>query len=322
VKTRYVARSAAEMDRLRNVWESLYRSADHTIFQTFAWNRLAAAHFGREAPFVSFFEDENGAALVPAAVTERSRVTILGERLFDYRDVLTVGDTAALAEAWRPIAELGFPLSVTAVRGRSADRWSFAGLLPFCAAPVVRRCDATADIIEANHRKLGRFSRRLRKQGLELRTHDGSSSVLLRWIYQEKARQFRGGNDNIFADERRAEFIVAVAALKPASCEIFTYQRGSRVIAALVTFRDGDVRRFYTVWFDSAWAKESPGQVLVYEATVDALRNGLDCDYMTGEQPHKARLATSSEQLYRVELSAEELREAVERISLPATEAA
>src|SRR5512133_2276766 len=124
------------MDKLRYVWDSLYRPGDHTLFQTFEWNRLAASHFGnREAPFVSFFEDENGAALVPAAVVDNSRVTILGERLFDYRDVLTVGDVSALAEAWRPIAELGFPLSVTAVRGCAADRWSFAGSLPFCAAP-------------------------------------------------------------------------------------------------------------------------------------------------------------------------------------------
>lgn len=309
------------MDRLRHAWESVFRLGEHTIFQAFSWNQLAADHFRREAPFVSLFEDDNGMALVPAAVADGVRMTFLGEKLFDYRDVLAVGDTSALAEAWRPIAELGFPLSVTAVRGRSADRWNFAGLAPFCSAPAVRRSEASAKSMEAHHRKLGRFSRRLRKD-VELKIHDGSSSELLRWIYQQKARQFRGDVDNIFSDTRRAEFIVAVGALQPASCEIFTYERGSRIVAALVTFRDGDVRRFYTVWFDIAWAKESPGQVLVYEATLETLRNGLDCDYMTGEQLHKTRLATSSEPLHRVEMSSVELRSALDRMSQPALQAA
>lgn len=323
LKKRYIARSAAELDALRNIWNSLYAAGEHTLFQSFDWNRLAASHFAdREASFVSYYEDDNGAAIVPAAIGDGHRLAFLGERLFDYRDVLAAGEPTALREAWRPVAELGLPLSLAALRSCAAERWSYAGVLPFCAAPSVLRRNTSAEHLEAEHRKLGRFSRRLRRQGLELRTYDGSFGKLIRSIYQQKARQFRGSTDNIFADERRAAFMVSAAALRPASCEIFTYEQGSRVVAALVTFRDGTVRRFYTVWFDSSLARESPGQVLVYEATLEALRNGVDCDYMTGEQSHKTRLATSSEPLYRVELSAGELCDAIARINLPAAEVA
>jgi CelD/BcsL family acetyltransferase involved in cellulose biosynthesis len=301
------------MDSLRDRWEALYDTGEHTMFQSLAWNRLAAHWFAdREQPFVSYFENDNGAALVPAVIAGK-RIGIIGERLFDYRDVLTAGDLVAVAEAWRPIAELDLSLSVTAVRGVSLARWATLSPSEFCDAPAVRRCEASADSIEACHRKLGRFNRRLRRQGVTLHGYNGTSSELLRWIYRRKAEQFNGSPDNMFADVRRAEFVVAAAAMRPSSCDIFTYELENHIVAALVTFRDTDVRRFYTVWFDSTWAKESPGQVLVYEATLAALGDGLDCDYMTGEQPHKARLATSAQSLYRIELAAEEFRRSIDR---------
>jgi CelD/BcsL family acetyltransferase involved in cellulose biosynthesis len=46
---------------------------------------------------------------------------------------------------------------------------------------------------------------------------------------------------------------------------------------------------------------------LIYEVTRQSLGEGLDCDYMTGEQPYKLRLATSSVPLYRVQATADQL---------------
>jgi hypothetical protein len=40
--------------------------------------------------------------------------------------------------------------------------------------------------------------------------------------------------------------------------------------------------------------------VLVFAITQRSLAEGLDCDYMTGEQPHKLRLATSMTRLFKV----------------------
>ena len=45
-----VARSAAEIESLSSVWDSLL-GPDLTLFQSFRWNRLAAQIFGdREQP--------------------------------------------------------------------------------------------------------------------------------------------------------------------------------------------------------------------------------------------------------------------------------
>ena len=74
-----------------------------------------------------------------------------------------------------------------------------------------------------------------------------------------------------------------------------------------MTFVDGGTRRFYTTWMDPAWSRHSPGIALLFEATRLTLEQGLDCDYMTGEQPYKLRFATGSEPLYKVEATAQQL---------------
>ena len=78
-------------------------------------------------------------------------------------------------------------------------------------------------------------------------------------------------------------------------------------MSALVTFRDRHVRRFYTVFYDQAFADYSPGNILLFEICRRTLEESMDCDMMTGEQPYKQRLATSAVPLYRVQASAETL---------------
>src|SRR5262249_11531800 len=53
--------------------------------------------------------------------------------------------------------------------------------------------------------------------------------------------------------------------------------------------------------------KHSPALSLIYEVTRRSLAAGLDCDYMTGEQPYKMRLATASNPLYRLQATPEQL---------------
>jgi CelD/BcsL family acetyltransferase involved in cellulose biosynthesis len=48
---------------------------------------------------------------------------------------------------------------------------------------------------------------------------------------------------------------------------------------------------------------------LIHEVVQESLSSGMDCDFMTGEQPYKTRLATSSVPLYRVCATAEMLRD-------------
>ena len=295
-----IACSPAGLELLRSRWERLYSPEQHTIFQSFAWNRLAAEVFrDRETPHVAHVENSTGAALIPAAIAG-GRITLLGETLFDYRDVLVVGDGQALRAAWRELARLRLPLRILAVRG-GGNHWSGFDLQPFSQAPCVGTKDAGQF---GAHSRAGRLVRRLERKGAELKRYDGSAAELLRGIYRRKAAQ---SGDNLFAEPRRVEFVLRALALAPAAVDVFTFETANAVIAALVTLRDGHFRRFYTTWFDQAWAHDSPGTALLFEVTRQSLAEGLDCDYMTGTQSQKQRFATSSVPLFRVEASAEQL---------------
>jgi CelD/BcsL family acetyltransferase involved in cellulose biosynthesis len=112
---------------------------------------------------------------------------------------------------------------------------------------------------------------------------------------------------SLFHDPARIEFLVSAAAQMPETFEIFTLEKGPILAAAVVTLLDRGTRRFYTGWFAPEYEKHSPALALIYEITRQSLAAGLDCDYMTGEQPYKMRLATSSMPLYKLRATAEEL---------------
>ena len=306
-----------EIASLRPLWEALHASGDSTVFQSFQWNRIAARVFGRrERPFVVAAETDSGAAIIPAALSAgERRLTLLGDQLFDYRDVLWAGDPDALYLAWERIAQLGTPLEVTAVRRGALLDLDCGTAEPYAAAPCVQRDHISeSDFVEAHHRLGSRF-RKLQRLGARVHRCSGAVSDLVRWIYRRKADTFEGWGENLFADPARVEFMVAAAAAAGTDSDLFTLDMDGLPIAALVTFRDGEVRRFYTTYFDARWAKHSPGMVLLYEVTRMTLAEGFDCDYMTGEQPYKLRLATSSVPLSRVVIPADAFTGAGERLA-------
>jgi CelD/BcsL family acetyltransferase involved in cellulose biosynthesis len=332
------------MERLRPAWEKLYASSEssHTLFQSFAWNHLAAKIFAtRESPYIVLIENDNGAMLVPASV-RKNEISLIGETLFDYRDILHAGDPSLIRRGWETLAKLGRPFRFAALRGAAAAKWSGLPLRSFCFAPRLLTGETSADAFEAEHRRSARLLRRLERNGIELKAHFGSDSALVSTIYCRKAMQFAGGKTNLFRDPLRTQFMMHACALQsgvpdmlnlersagaqhmPAfgrcessavlgdelRCEIFTMESSGVLAAALVTFIDRKTRRFYTVYFDPAWAKSSPGHALVYEVSRRSLAAGLDCDFMTGEAPYKTRLATSAVPLYQVEASPEMLARA------------
>jgi CelD/BcsL family acetyltransferase involved in cellulose biosynthesis len=302
-----VCRSPDEMLGVRPLWEALRAAGRHTIFQGFELNLLAAARFAkREEPYVVCVESSNGAAIIPA-VLRRSDGTIrlLGEELFDYRTFLHTGDDEALRAALGALAELGSPLEIVALR--EVDRSAVSDplqIVPFAAAPYVNCVGTSAREFAAAHTRLARNLRRLERLGFELRSYDGDNPLLLRSIYSAKAGQ---SESSLFHDSERVEFMVSAAGLMPDVFEISTLENGGTMAAAVVTLRDGRWRRFYTGWFAAEYQKHSPALALIYEITRQSLADGLDCDYMTGEQPYKMRLATNSVALYRALATREEL---------------
>ena len=293
--------------RIRPLWESLHTSGNCTIFQNFDLNVLAAERFAdREEPFVVCAESSGGAAIVPA-VLRRSDGTIrlLGEELFDYRCFLHGGGDDALRAALSALAELGRPLEVVAMREN--DRSAVTGelqMLPFAAAPGVSCAQISAEQFAAAHTRLTRNLRRLERLGFELTSYDGANPQLLRSIYAGKVGQ---SASSLFHDPLRIEFLISAAALMPDVFEIFTLENGPQMAAAVVTLRDRDTRRFYTGWFAPEYEKHSPALALIFEITRQSLADGIDCDYMTGEQPYKMRLATGSVPLWRVQATAAQL---------------
>ncbi|HEU4415829.1 MAG TPA: GNAT family N-acetyltransferase [Candidatus Angelobacter sp.] len=299
--------SAQELGVIRPLWERLVASGSYTVFQDFDLNLLASEMFaGREEPFVICAESSHGTAIIPAVIRHRDQtLRLLGEELFDYRSFLHRGDPEALRCALSVLAERGLPLEVVAVREIDPSLNNTVPLIPFCGAPAVRCAEISADDFAVAHPHLARNMRRLERLGFELQRHSGENSQLLRTIYQRKAEQT---SESLFHDPVRIEFMVQAARINPDLFEIFTLECDTSPGAALVLFRDQDCRRFYTGWFAPELAKHSPALTLIYEVTRRALAEGLDCDYMTGEQPYKMRLATSAVQLYKARASAEQLK--------------
>lgn len=304
------ARSAAEIEKLRAAWERLHAGGGYSLFQSYAWNLLAARVFGgREAPRVVYVESGAGEAIVPACLAADGRLGLLGETLFDYRDVLLAGDPEVLRRAWEALAAEGRDFSVPAVAGDAARRqWQDLGFTAgsFCNAPCVRPADLDAAQFARAHGRSADQVRRLKRLGATVRQHSGGNRDLLAEIYRRKAAQQISGN--LFADPARVEFGRAAAALD-GGCEVFTLETGTALVGALVTYRDRNVRRLYTTWYDPQWAKRSPGNALLFEVARRSLEQGLECDLMTGEQWHKARFATWKVPLYRVQATAPRLAE-------------
>jgi CelD/BcsL family acetyltransferase involved in cellulose biosynthesis len=311
-----ICRTPDEMLRIRPVWDELCASGRYTVFQSFDLNLLAAARFAeREEPYVVGAESDGGGAIIPAVLRRSDgTVRLLGEELFDYRTFLHRGDDEVLRTALEALAELGSPLEIVAVReiDRNLVTDEFE-IVPFAAAPGVSCRQVTAEEFAAEHCRLARNLRRMQRLGFELKSYDGANPQLLRSIYAAKAEQ---SESNLFHDAERVEFMVSAAGLKPDIFEIFTLENGGQRAAALVTLRDKGCRRFYTGWFAAEYEKHSPALALIYEITRQSLAEHLDCDYMTGEQPYKMRLATKSVPLYRVRAAADRLSAQRE---LPAT---
>jgi CelD/BcsL family acetyltransferase involved in cellulose biosynthesis len=302
-----ICRSVEEILSLRRLWTELCTAGNYTVFQSFDLNLLAAARFAdREEPYVVCVESERGAAIVPAVVRRNDgTIRLLGEELFDYRTFLHVGDDEVLRTAVGALAELGRSMEIVALREsyRSVVTDDLE-LLPFAAAPGVSCAQISAEEFAVAHTRLGRNLRRLERLGFELRSYDGANPQLLRSIYRDKAEQ---SESSLFHDPARIEFLVSAAGLMPDVFELFTLENSGKRAAVAVTLRDGRWRRFYTGWFAAEYQKHSPALALIYEITQRSLAEGLDCDYMTGEQPYKMRLATNSVPLYKVRATAEEL---------------
>ena len=301
-----VARSAAEIDELRSAWDSMV-APDLSLFQSFRWNRLAAEQFAsRETPYFIFVENDNGAAIVPAIINTKSgELGIAGEHLFDYRDYLAIGDCHPLERAWQHLASLNLPISVAGICRPEAAIWSRLPKTFFSRAPKLSSQEITPEEFLASHSRAFSRLRKLERLGLAIRQYSGQAPIV-REIYERRARESTG--NELFRDPLRVAFMIAVCREEASRCEVFTFEHGGTLAAALVTFRDQDFRRFYTTYYNRAWARYSPGVSLLFEISRRSLEQRLSFDLMTGEQGYKLRIARRAQDLFEVKAAAAELR--------------
>jgi Acetyltransferase (GNAT) domain len=302
-----LARSAAEIEQLSSVWDSL-SSPEQSFFQTYRWNRLAAQYFrGREEPYFVLAESDNGIAIIPAVIqTESKTISFAGERLFDYRDHLAQGDSVPLLRAWQALASLNLPVSITAISQPQREIWERMPKSFFSRAPRLSSNGITAEEFAAQHSRAFSRLRKLERIGLRICQYSGESWIV-QHVYEVRAKQSVEGD--LFHDPRRVEFMVAACAQEGKACEVFTLEHGNTLAASLITFRDDSFRRFYTTYYDHRWARYSPGVSLLFEIARRSLEQGLSFDLMTGEQPYKMRIAQQAEDLFEVRATAGQLRE-------------
>jgi CelD/BcsL family acetyltransferase involved in cellulose biosynthesis len=301
------------MESLRSRWELLEQQPGLTLFQSYQFNRCAAEWFAaREAPHVVVAESDSGLAIIPSVIRQKNgsherEVALLGETLFDYRDVLSAGDPAVLASAWHELAREGLPLEVTALRGEAArERWQHLGPVDFCRAPMTRPADLSADQFEACHKKSAKAGRRLGREGLQLTCGTIGAYEAAEWLYRGKAT-WQGASENLFLDGQRRNFMYYLLQYAAGIWQLWRYVIDGQFCAALLTLDHRGIRHYYTIHFDQRWEHLSPGQVLIFDVTRESLAQGLDVDFMTGEYAYKNRLATAWVPLYRVRASARQM---------------
>lgn len=302
---------ASDFESVRVLWERLALRPEATVFQQFHWNRLAAELFAdREEPHVIVASRGDDAVILPLAIRKNGTAALLGETLFDYRDMLSTGDAELELDVLAEASQLGLALEITALRPETADRWQMFEHQSFCNAPGIVRATCSAEQLLESHRRLGRHSRRISSRGATLRLRDGSDSAFIRDLYLKKSAQ----EGSLFVDPVRREFMVRVCREEGERCRIYTYETSTELVAAILTLRSDDrTRHFYTVYFDPAWGAFSPGQVLLFEAAAQTLADGLNCDFLTGEYPYKKRIANDSVPLIRIEASKDQWHDAIER---------
>jgi CelD/BcsL family acetyltransferase involved in cellulose biosynthesis len=299
---------ANDLAKVRQLWEEIAssarfvqpRAAAPTLFQSYAWNEIAARLFaGRERPHVVVAESDSGAAIIPACV-RGDFVSLLGEELFDYRDVIVCGDEALLDRAWQKVADLALPVEIKAVRGERtwAEMRTFAGApcLP-ASKPVKRNKGLERNLrllrergCESGHRAIGPSGDQIQ---IPRRNDKRDVCDLVRRMYELKARHESG---SLFRDPLRIEAVVEMAVSAPS--EVFTIEHDDEWVAAALVFIDRNVCRFYGTYYDPRWARFSPGVSLLYRVIQHAQARGLDFDFMTGEQAYKMRFASDVVPLY------------------------
>jgi CelD/BcsL family acetyltransferase involved in cellulose biosynthesis len=128
-------------------------------------------------------------------------------------------------------------------------------------------------------------------------TDAGELADDMKTVFELHHKRWSTGNSSVFAGPRAQAFHLdfARAALSRGWLRLWILEVGGEAIAAWYGWRLGDRFLYYQAGFDPAWARYSPGLVLLARTIESAFEEGVaEYDMLLGDEPFKARFATAS----------------------------
>lgn len=316
-----------ELAGLAELWGAV--ATGQSCFQRFSFARTWGQVFFRHGVTPLVVHDAEGKWILPWAARD-GVLFPLGHGVFDYVDVIGTGAAAGSLEAragalaralrrcpdWRRMEMRGLPEDSPFLgfwRRLAAELGAEAAITPFAAAPLLRRGGGDAATVEAFARKHGRAEERLRqaqRRGWLGRVEPAAERrELLTWLLEQKQRRMEARGETNVLQAAEAEWLGAMAGLgREAGVELWAYRRDGRSAAGLVTFLLPPVRYGYLLAFAAEMASASPGITLLYFVLRATIGEGMDFDFLTGEQPFKLRFANAARRLLQFRLRRAPLR--------------
>ena len=319
---------------LRSEWEDLAARAHCHVSATPAWALAGwdtvAAPRGAELRVIVVRQAGRLAAVWPL-VRYRHGLTAtlvpLGSESSEYPDILAEPDAHDMAvgrAAWGVATTLGDVLVLRYVRhGSLLDRLARSARRPAArhtvAAPWIcfeRHPDFGAYL--AGVSKARRSSLRRKRQSLArlgalefgMPERPGDRAEIVDWLLARKREWLRRkGLRSLWLDTPEyGAFLHRVAArTDPAApVRIFTLRLDGKLIAALLGTVDRAWLEFYLTGYDPAWARFSPGGLILADCIGRAHARGLRFDVRVGDESYKSIWANrqSSVTTFRVALTA------------------
>ena len=305
-------------------WDALWRRCDADVFQTHAWiAEWLRAFDGRTAPRIAVaWQDGEILAAVPLAVRRRYGVRTLewsAQELSDYCDALATAETASqLPLLWEKVCRAGgFTLVNLAQVGPNAIARPLLDDNGSQRTRIARRnrqerclgIDSVGRDSEAWFRSLGKKGRNnfwrgeriLAAAGGEVGFHcidpaERSIDAELRQAMALKRQWLRSTDpaSPLLGHAGTALEAMFGAAAGSGLMRLFVLTCGDRMAAASVNFVYGDRMQAYMTCYDPAFARASPGMILMIRYTRWAFDNGMPkVDFLRGDEAFKAHFANS-----------------------------
>lgn len=236
------------------------------------------------------------------------RLTLVGQGLFDYLDLLGEADDEAQQElAARVLADPDWRfLEVGGLRrpSRFEAFWRAlgAGWEAEAAAPRLRAMPVEA--WRTAHARWAQRWRRAQAHGLTVKRVAAAERPGWRaWIEARKTRALAAAGATTVLGAPEWQWLERMLTAEVAAVELWLLQRGEEPLAALVSWLDTGpprIRHGYTICYEECAGALSPGILLLFAVVERTLAEGGEFDFLTGEQPFKLQFANDRQPRWRV----------------------